>query len=270
MPEPRPQVILITGATDGLGRAVATRLAAHAHNTLILHGRDPARLADVRDHLAERPARIHTVRADFSELAQVARLAEDVAELTDHLSVLVNNAGVGFEPRRRLTVDGNEWGFAVNYLAPYLLTQRLVPLLRVGAPARVVNVAAAGQASIDFDDLTLARGYSGARSSGQSKTALIAHGFWLAARLDPSEITVNSLHPATFMPTKIVRESVGYTVDSLETGVASVMRLVEAPELANVTGGYFDRSTPSRALSDAYDPDVQAQLARVSESLTSR
>ena len=127
------KVIVLTGATDGLGRALAGRLAANPDTHLVLHGRSADRLDALRSELFDQPARVTTARADLAELAQVRRLADDIATLTDRVTVLVNNAGVGAgEPDgtvRRLTEDGNELRFGVNYLAQFALTQRLLPLL---------------------------------------------------------------------------------------------------------------------------------------------
>jgi NAD(P)-dependent dehydrogenase (short-subunit alcohol dehydrogenase family) len=267
---PAPTV-LITGATDGLGRGLAHRLAADGA-ALILHGRDPGRLAATaeeisRDHAAARPA---IVLADLSELAQVRRLAAAVRAATPRLDVLVSNAGIGFgEPDgrdRRTSADGYELRFAVNYLAGFLLTLELLPLLRASAPARVVNVASIGQSPLDFGDLMLTRDYSGYRAYTQSKLAMIMSGFELASRVPAAEVTVNSLHPATFMPTKMVlaeREP----VDSLAEGVASVHRLVTDPGLAGVTGRYFDRTAEARADGQAYDPAARGRLWQASLEL---
>ena len=215
-----------------------------------------------------------TVQADLSELAQVHRLADEITALTDQVTVLVNNAGVGGgEPDgtdRRLTVDGNELRFAVNHLAAFALTQRLLPLLEAGAPARVVNVASLGQAPIAFDDLTLSHGYDGMRAYCQSKLAMIATGLDLAARLPADRVTVNSLHPATYMPTKMVLQSVGHSIDTLETGTAATLRLIDDPALNGVTGRFYDRTRETRALPDAYDPHVRKRLWDISEQLTAR
>jgi NAD(P)-dependent dehydrogenase (short-subunit alcohol dehydrogenase family) len=271
---PDPTTIVLTGATDGLGRAIAAELAGEEGLRLILHGRSEERLADLREELAGRPAEVLTVRADLAEIAQVHALADEIAERTAYVSVLVNNAGIGGgEPdgtSRRLTVDGNELRFAVNHLAAFCLTQRLLPLLERGAPARVVHVASIGQAPIDFDDLTLEHGYAGMRAYGQSKLAMITAGFALAERLDPARITVNSLHPGTYMPTKMVMQSVGYSVDTLETGVAATVRLIRDPALAGVSGRFYDRMQESRADESAYDPEVRQRLWETSERLTAR
>jgi NAD(P)-dependent dehydrogenase (short-subunit alcohol dehydrogenase family) len=259
--------ILLTGATDGLGRAVAERLADDPDTVLIVHGRSPERLEALESSLASRPAQVLTVRADLSVMAEVHGLADEVAQLTGSLDVLVNNAGVGYG-ERELTVDGNELRFAVNHLASFALTQRLLPLLVAGAPARVVQVASLGQSPIDFDDLTLARDYSGTRAYGVSKLAMITAGLALAGRVPASEVTVNSLHPGTYMPTKMVMDTVGYSVDSLETGVESVLHLVRDPELTGVTGRFYDRLNQARASEQAYDPAIQERLWTVSTALT--
>jgi NAD(P)-dependent dehydrogenase (short-subunit alcohol dehydrogenase family) len=257
--------ILITGATDGLGRALADRLAADGAD-LILHGRDPDRVAAAADELAARydGARPRTVVVDLAELAQVRRLAAEVRDSTDRLDVLVSNAGIGSgEPdgrTRRVSADGYELRFAVNYLAGFVLTLELLPLLQASAPARVVNVASLGQHPLDFDDLMLERAYSGTRAYGQSKLAQIMSGFELAQRLDAEQVSVNSLHPATYMPTKMVLQEIGRSVDSLETGVAATQRLVADPALAGTTGAFFDRTRPARAHAQAYDPAARAAL----------
>lgn len=252
-------IIFITGATDGLGRALADRLAAEGH-TLLLHGRDAGKLAAtaaaVRDaHGVE----VRTALADLSELAQVRKLAADVLGMTDRLDVFVSNAGVGGQDRLT-SADGHELRFAVNYLAGFLLTLELLPLLRASAPARIVNVASLGQHALDFDDLMLEHGYSGQRSYAQSKLAQIMSGFELASRVPASEVTVNSLHPGTYMPTKMVLESIGYSVDTLETGVESTRRLAVGTDVAGVTGRFFDRTLDARADEQAYDADARREL----------
>jgi NAD(P)-dependent dehydrogenase (short-subunit alcohol dehydrogenase family) len=265
--------ILITGATDGLGRGVAERLAA-AGATLHLHGRDPDRLEVTADSIrhATGNERVTTHLADLASLAEVRALADDVERSTDRLHVLVNNAGIGYGrpdgTTRQESADGHELRFAVNYLAGFLLTLRLLGLLRRSAPARVVNVASLGQTPIDFEDVMLRDGYSGTRAYNQSKLAQITFGFELAERLDPAEVTVNSLHPATFMPTKIVLEEVGRTVDSLEEGVEATVRLAVAPELEGVTGRFYDRQAEAAAEPQAYDAGARRRLWDLSVELT--
>jgi NAD(P)-dependent dehydrogenase (short-subunit alcohol dehydrogenase family) len=265
--------ILITGATDGLGRSVAGRLAGQGAR-LMLHGRDRERLAVTADAIgaATGNAPISTHLADLASLDQVRALADDVERFTDELHVLINNAGIGSgEPdgtERRESADGHELRFAVNYLADFLLTQRLLALLRRSAPSRIVHVASLGQAPIDFDDVMLERGYSGGRAYGQSKLAQIAYGFELAERLADEPVTVTSLHPATYMPTKMVLQSVGHSVDSIEEGTEATVRLATARELEGVSGRFFDRQSEAGAQPQAYDPDARRRLWDLSLSLT--
>lgn len=263
------RTILITGATSGLGRELARTLSTDP-GRLILHGRDPAKLESLRAELDESEAAIDTVTADLAEQSHVRQLAADVAELTDHLNVLVNNAGIGkgSDDTRQLSPDGFELRLAINHLAPFALTLRLLPLLEIGAPSRIVNVASGAQQPVDFEDPHLEHDYSGSRAYAQSKLAMIATGFLLAERLPADVVTVNSLHPASLMPTAMVDEGYGYTVDDLETGVAATQRLIDSAELEGVTGRYFSRAEEAEASAEAYDPEVQRRLWEISEELT--
>ncbi|MFI9321709.1 SDR family NAD(P)-dependent oxidoreductase [Kitasatospora aureofaciens] len=264
-PPTTPRTVLVTGATDGLGRALAHRLAGEG-DTVLLHGRDQGRLDRTAQEIAEAQGteRPVTLLADLADLAQVRALAAEVRATTDRLDVLVNNAGVGSgEPdgrTRRTSTDGHELRFAVNHLAGFLLSLELLPLLRASAPARIVNVASAGQEAVDFDDLMLEHGYNGTSAYCRSKLAQIACGFELAARVPAAEVTVNSLHPSTYMPTKMVLQEIGHSVDSLEDGVTATHRLVTDPALAGVTGRYYDRTREARADRQAYDLRARAEL----------
>jgi NAD(P)-dependent dehydrogenase (short-subunit alcohol dehydrogenase family) len=259
------RTVLITGATDGLGCALAHQLAGDGL-AVILHGRDPHKLERTAESVG-RTAGIDqppTVVADLADLAQVRRLASEVQAATDRLDVLVNNAGIGAgEPDgrdRRVSADGYELRFAVNYLSTFLLTLELLPMLRRSAPARIVHVASIRQDPLDFDDLMLERSYNGIQAYGQSKLAQVIFGFDLADRIPASEVTVNSLHPATYMPTKMVLAEVGYSIDSLESGVATTSRLVSDSDLAGTTGKFFDRAREAKANAQAYDNTVRAEL----------
>jgi len=266
------QTIFITGATDGLGRALAHRLAAAGH-VVLLHGRDQQKLDSTATEIADQHSisKPRTFRADLASLAEVRRLADEVLAAATRLDVFVSNAGIGFgEPDgrdRRTSADGYELRFAVNYLAGFLLTERLLPLLRQSAPARIVNIASLGQEPLDFDDLMLERDYSGIRAYCQSKLAQIMSGFELADRMPDGQVTVNSLHPATFMPTKMVLAERS-SVDTLEEGVHSTERLAIDPALAGVTGRFFDHTSEVTANAQAYDAAARAQLWTVSEQLT--
>jgi len=202
----------------------------------------------------------------------VRDLAPQVRRDDPELHVLVNNAGIGSgkpdSPEREESRDGHELRFAVNYLAGFLLTHELLPLLVESAPSRIVNVASLGQAPIDWDDPMIERGYDGSRAYSQSKLAQIAWGFELAQRLDGQGVTVNSLHPSTYMPTKIVMEELGRSVDTLEAGVEATVRLVTSPELEGTTGHFFDRQREAEAHAQAYDAEARRRLWDLSAELT--
>lgn len=263
------RTILVTGSTDGLGRQVALRIAKHGDRPVV-HGRSRDRLAATAEQIKARtgiePA---TVLADFSSLDAVDSVVDQLREQLDHLDVLINNAGIGTgapEGRHRSeSADGYELRWAVNYLAPFLLTLRALPLLRAGSAPRIVNVASDGQAPVDFNNLMLTRNYSGEQAYCQSKLALIAFGFSLADQL--SDITVTSLHPGSFMPTKIVVEDGRAVVDDLEGGIDAVYRLATDAGFAGVTGQYFERLQPTKALAVAYDAPFRRQLWNTSLAL---
>jgi NAD(P)-dependent dehydrogenase (short-subunit alcohol dehydrogenase family) len=266
------QTILITGATDGLGRALATELAA-AGATLLIHGRDDARGHETIEEIRARTGNesLHWLRADLSSLDEVRTLAEQVSRKHERLDVLVNNAGIGTtlpgDGRRLESRDGHELRFAVNYLAGYLLTRLLLQLLQHSAPARIVNVSSAGQAPIDFDDVMLDRSYTGVRAYCQSKLAQIMFTFDLAAELDEHEVTATCLHPATYMPTKIVLADGVDPISSLEEGVQATLRLVSDPELDGVTGRYFNGLRAAEPHPQAHDPEARRRLRDLSDRL---
>jgi NAD(P)-dependent dehydrogenase (short-subunit alcohol dehydrogenase family) len=257
-------VVLVTGATDGLGRAVASDLAAQGH-TVLAHGRNPERLADL-DFAAR------TYHADYASLDEVRALADQLLQAEDRLDVLVNNAGIGTtlpgDGQRMESRDGYELRFAVNYLAHFALTERLLPLLERSAPARIVNVSSAGQAPIDFDDVMLERHYEPTQAYAQSKLAQVMFTFDLAERLDPMQVIANCLHPATYMPTKMVLHARGSAVSSLEEGAAATERLAVDPALDGVTGRYFNGDEESAAHPQAYDAEARRRLRELSERLS--
>jgi NAD(P)-dependent dehydrogenase (short-subunit alcohol dehydrogenase family) len=270
---PEESVALVTGSTDGLGRALAQRLAGLGW-TVHIHGRSAEKLEAVRREIVVETGngRVFAHRADLASLAEVRGLAEEIAAL-DALHLLVNNAGIGSglpdSPDREESRDGIELRFAVNYLAGFALTEPLLPLLERSAPARIVMVASLGQASLDFDDPLLERSYyEGRRAYAQSKLAQITYANELAARLTGTGVTVNSLHPATFMPTKIVLDERGTSVDSLSRGVEATLRVATDPELDDVSGRFFDREREAQAESQASDPAAQQKLRELSEKLT--
>lgn len=267
------QVILVTGSTDGLGKHVAHDLAGRGAMVL-LHGRSQEKgettLEEIRDATGNQNLAYYN--ADFSSLDAVRRLAQEIQANRQRLDVLINNAGIGAgsrPDRRELSTDGYELRFAVNYLAHYLLTHRLLPLLRRSAPARIVNVASVGQEPIDFDDVMLENKYNGLRAYRQSKLMQIMFTFDLAEELDGSGVTVNSLHPASLMDTNMVRESdyFGGPMSTVEQGARAVEYLATSPELEGVTGEYFSGQRRARADDQAYNREARRRLRILSQEL---
>jgi len=259
------KTVLITGATDGVGRVVAKRLAADGWRVLA-HGRD-----DERGRSLVRETGATFLKADLASLAEVRQLAEAVKKETGALQLLINNAGIGTvgnAPGRRESVDGHELRFAVNYLAGFLLTHLLLPLLKAGAPARIVNVSSAGQQAVDFDDVMLIKGYSGVRAYCQSKLAQILFTIDLADELKGSGIIANCLHPSTYMNTTMVRQSGNTPISSVETGADAIMQLAVSPKVEGKSGLYFNVMNESRANAQAYDAKARARLGQISRELT--
>jgi NAD(P)-dependent dehydrogenase (short-subunit alcohol dehydrogenase family) len=277
------KTILITGSTDGVGKLVARQLA-EAGARVLLHGRSAEKgelvLREIREAVGTtREAQLEYFLGDFSSLEEVRRLAEAVRQRHDRIDVLINNAGIGGGPQgrspREVSVDGYELRFAVNYLAPFLLTHLLLPVIikaaSVAEPARIVNVSSIGQHAIDFDDVMLERDYDGFRAYRQSKLAQIMFTFDLATRLTAQkvDVTVNALHPSSLMPTKMVFEAFGNkTMSTIEDGAQAIIFLATAPELAQTTGAYFDRTRRVRAEDQAYDAAARRQLWDLSMKLT--
>jgi NAD(P)-dependent dehydrogenase (short-subunit alcohol dehydrogenase family) len=264
------KTVLITGSTDGVGRYVATKLAAGGA-TVLIHGRDEARAKSLADEI-KRGGRGEAVfyRADLSSLAAVRQLAEAV--LADHrrLDLFISNAGIGSRTQgteRRTSVDGHELRFAVNYLAGFLLARLLLPLLKASAPARIVNVASLGQHPIDFDDVMIASGYNGSRAYAQSKLAQIMFTTDLADELRGSGVTVNSLHPATYMNTTMVREGGITPISTVEQGGAAILHLAAGDDVAGTSGLFFNGMNAAQANPQANDAAARERLRTLSLEL---
>jgi NAD(P)-dependent dehydrogenase (short-subunit alcohol dehydrogenase family) len=259
---------LITGSTDGVGRVVAQRLGKMGARVLV-HGRDGARGERVVADIKAGGGAAEFLTADLAALAQVRRLAEAVRRTTNRLDILINSAGIGSAGAARQTsADGHELRFAVNYLAGFLLTYLLLPLVRQSAPTRIVNVASAGQQAIDFADVMLSHGYSGSRAYCQSKLAQIMFTIDLAGELEGAGVTVNCLHPATYMNTTMVRRAGVTPISSVEEGAEAILNLAAAPALARRSGLYFNGLREARADRQAYDADARARLRALSLELT--
>ena len=261
------KTVLITGSTDGVGRYIAEHLAAQGWR-VIVHGRDRTRGEAVVEQITQQGGEARFLAADLSSLAEVRSLADAVRGDGDGLDALVNNAGIGTSgAKRELSADGFELRFAVNYLAGFLLTRLLLPVLESGKSARIVNVASAGQQPIDFSDVMLTHGYSGVRAYCQSKLAQILFTLDLAKELEERDITVNCLHPATYMDTTMVRLSGVQPISTVEQGGAAILQLVESEALAGRSGLYFSGMQESRADRQAYDEDARRRLRALSFDL---
>jgi len=261
---------LITGATDGVGRVVAKRLGAQGWR-LLVHGRSQERGDALVREIEGAGGKATFLKADLASLAEVRRLAEAVKRQTDRLELLINNAGIGTagdKPGRQESADGHELRFAVNYLAGFLLTHLLLPLVKAAAPARIVNVSSAGQEAIDFGDVMLTRGYSGSRAYRQSKLAQILFTVDLADELKEAGILANCLHPSTYMNTTMVKQSGNAPLSSVETGADAILQLAVSPKLDGRSGLYFNVMNESRANPQAYDAKARAQLRTLSLELT--
>ncbi|MEO1201075.1 MAG: SDR family NAD(P)-dependent oxidoreductase [Pseudomonadota bacterium] len=267
-PMPGQRVILVTGSTGGLGRETALALAA-AGDHVILHGRNVERAEEVLAEIrAGGNGSASFYRADLASLAETRRLADSILADYDRLDVLVNNAGV-FLPdgnERRLTGDGYELHFQVNYLAGFILTAKLRPLLAASAPSRIINVAS-GQRPLDFDDLMLDQGYTGTEAYFRSKNAQIMMAFALADELAEQGITINAMHPSSLMNTDMVIEAGFEPKSSVETGRDALLRLINDDV---GTGKFFNVFKEDDVITEAYDEDAQQRLLAVTEELVSK
>jgi NAD(P)-dependent dehydrogenase (short-subunit alcohol dehydrogenase family) len=263
------QTALVTGSTDGLGREVARQLAALGA-TVVVHGRNRERGEEVVRAINDAgPGTAVFDRADLASLDEVRAFADRLADRHERLHLLVNNAAAVGGRERQTSADGHELAFAVNYLAHFLLTYRLLPLLEAGAPARIVNVSSMGQAPIDFDDVMMERGaFDSADAYRRSKLAQIMFTIDLAAELDPSKITVNALHPARSMNTARVINGGFQPLSTVEEGAEATMQLAVSPQLAGKTGLYYNGLSEARANDQAYDPAARARLRALSLDLT--
>src|SRR5450755_3419756 len=265
------KTVLITGSTDGVGRYVAARLAA-AGATVLIHGRDRARAETLAEEI-RRQGHGEAVfyQADLSSLSEARQLAQAVIAGHQRLDLFISNAGIGSQnqgPARQTSKDGYELRFAVNYLSGFLLANLLLPLLKASAPSRIVNVASLGQHPIDFDDVMITRGYSGSRAYAQSKLAQIMFTIDLAEELKGSGVTVNSLHPATYMNTTMVRAGGITPVSTVEQGGDAILHLAVGDDVAGRSGLFFSGLREARANPQAYDAAARQRLRALSLKLT--
>ena len=264
----RRKTVLVTGSTDGIGRAAARELAERGC-AVIVHGRDEQRAAEAARELATATGNLHVtwVTGDFGSLAEVRAMAERVLDACPWLDVLINNAGIAVRDRH-LSADGYESTFAVNHLAPFLLTNLLLDRLRESAPARIVNVSSSAHSSgrIDLDDLQMARGFDGWAAYCNSKLANALFTCELARRVDAAEVTANFLHPGV-IDTKLLHVNFGGG-SPVAAGARTPVHLALDSEVASVTGAYFVDRRRTRASSAAGDRRLARELWRVSAELT--
>lgn len=261
---------MVTGSTSGLGEVVARRLGAMGA-TVIVHGLNEERGREIAAEITRAgPGRAVYYAGDLASLEQVRALARRIRSEHQRLHLLVNNAGIGgaSNDARRESADGHELVFQVNYLSHFLLTRELLPLLEASAPARIVNVASIGQRAINFDDIMMKNSYQTTAAYSQSKLAQIMFTITLSEMLDASRVTVNSLHPATFMDTPMVTSSGRQPMSSVQDGANAVMQLAVGAALAGRTGLYFNQMNEARANQQAYDAAVRKRLWDLSVELT--
>ena len=241
MAKPNGKTAFITGSTDGVGRVVAKMLGASGWRVLV-HGRDRERVVA---EIKAAGGSAEFVMADLASLAEVRRLADAVQSTTSRLDLLINNAGIGSggpQGTRQTSAEGYELRFAVNYLAGFLLTYSLLPLIEKSAPARIVNVSSLGQEPIAFDDVMLTNGYSGMRAYRQSKLAQIMFTIDLASELEGTGVTVNALHPATFMNTAMVLQFGGKPLSTVEEGADAIFKTRHVRRHGGADGSLFQRT----------------------------
>ncbi|RFB77982.1 SDR family NAD(P)-dependent oxidoreductase [Methylovirgula sp. 4M-Z18] len=264
------QIILITGATDGVGRRVAERLARPGC-TLLIHGRDRQRAEQLLATIAQAGGTGKFYPADLSSLAEVRELAAAIQRDHRRIDGFISNAGIGTgggRGDRQLSRDRFELRFAVNYLAGFALTRLLLPLIQASENGRIVQVASAGQQAIDFDDVMLERGYSGNRAYCQSKLAQIMFTFDLAQELQHTPVVAHCLHPASYMDTTMVRQSGIAPMSSVEEGADAILHALSVPLSRAKSGTYFNGRQPARAHAQAYDSSARRRLRALSHEWT--
>ncbi|WP_292348354.1 MULTISPECIES: SDR family NAD(P)-dependent oxidoreductase [unclassified Methanoregula] len=262
-------LILVTGSTDGIGKATATALAAGG-STIILHGRDEKKGNEVRQELAGKTGsgRPDLVIADYTRQTEIRRMAADIRSRYSHLDVIINNAGT-YQGTRHVTENGIEMTFAVNYLGPFLLTRLLRPLLRKGS--RIVTVASGAHFDvdrIDWENLPGQRQYDPWRAYALSKLADVTFTYTLARNLEGTGITANCLHPGV-VDTKLLRSAFpGYPAITPEKAAEIPVWLARSPDVAGVTGRYFENKKETASSPLSRNRKVQARLWTMAEDLT--
>ena len=264
---------MVTGATSGIGKATALGLAQQGA-TVILVARNQGKGEATRQEIRVKSDSdsVDLLLADLSSQQSIRQLAENFKQRYSQLHVLINNAGV-YNLTRRETVDGLEMTFAVNQLAPFLLTHLLLDMIKASVPARIVNVSSDSHEAgyINLKDLQSKQHYQSMRAYGQSKLALVLFSYELARRLQGTGVTVNCLHPG-FVATNIAQDNIPALLRPLvkfiisllgsrpEEGAKTAIYLASSPEVEGITGKYFVKSAPKRSAPISYDEALQQQL----------
>lgn len=256
------QTILITGATDGVGKLTAIDLATRYKNAnILIHGRNKNKIDKTVEEIKSKSnnQNIEGYVADFSSLNDVRQLAKNILSKHDTINILINNAGAGFAAPR-YGKDGTETRFTVNYLGPFLLTNLLLPAIKKASPSRIVNVSSAGQSPVHFDDVMLEKNFDGVTAYTQSKLALVMFTIDLAEQLRDENITVNALHPGTYLDTNMVHDAGIKPLGTAQSGADAEIYLATSDDLKNVTGKYFNIKKEAKAHAQAYDAGARKKL----------
>ncbi len=276
------KIMIVTGATGGIGLITARELAATGAR-VVLVGRSEARLNDAVALIVQQTpdAKLDTIQADLSSQAEVVAVANTIKQRYDHIDVLINNAGAYFT-EQQFSIDGIEMTWALNHMAPFLLTTSLLDLLRASAPARIITVASAAHqgAVIDFDDLEGKKRFNGWKAYGQSKLANIMFTYELAHRLEDSDVTANCLHPG-FVATGFAQNNGGwfakvfavmqrYLAITPEKGAETSIFLAQSDSVAPTSGRYFDKCKPVPSSKVSYDVTSQRRLWELSQNMVKR
>lgn len=261
------KIILITGSTDGIGYQTAIELANLGHK-VIIHGRnqEKAKLAMEKVKKETNSNNLSYVYADLSSFSQIKEMVAQLYNTYDHLDVLINNAGI-IRDERAITQEGVEETFAINYIAPFLITNLLLDLLKKGNSSRIVNVASRVQSNhLDLDDFPFEKGYTAVKAYARSKSALIMFTYLLAEKLKDTGITVNCLHPGV-INTKVLRAAFSGRGAPLTEGAKTLVFAAISSEIENKTGNYFVFNRPERSKDITYDKELQESLWKKTEEI---
>jgi len=275
----KDKVVMVTGANSGIGKAASLALAKMGA-TIVMVARSKERGEAARSEIIRKSQNnaVDLLLADLSSLKSVRILASEFQKKYSQLHVLINNAGL-FNQRRRVSADGYENTFATNYLAPFLLTNLQLDLLKASAPSQIINVSSVGHYNghINFDDLNLENDYGGWKAYGQSKLALVLFTHELAKKLQGTGVTVNAVHPGT-VATNIWSRPLGPVgfimalpkmfMTSPEQGAETIVYLASSPDAKGLNGEYVEKRKVKKSSDESYDEEIAQRLWDVSAKLT--